>query len=80
MDDWTNEEFLGYVDIHCRTPRALFSLQHVERLHALAQEPLEWRRPQHPPAFSAMDRYYALPLIKQARQHLALAQSKAAST
>ncbi len=31
----TNEEFLSYVESHSKTERALFSWEHVERLHSL---------------------------------------------
>lgn len=31
-DEWTDEEFLRYVEAHSETPRALFSMAHVNRL------------------------------------------------
>jgi hypothetical protein len=28
----TDEEFIGYVEVHSQTPRALFSAEHIKRL------------------------------------------------
>ncbi len=39
--DWTDEQFLSYVDLHSRTPRALFSRMHAERLYRLAGRELD---------------------------------------
>ena len=44
-DDMTDDFFLGYVDIHSDTPRALYSPEHAERLFRLAGVPLGRRRP-----------------------------------
>lgn len=30
--EWTDEEFLGYFEIHCRTERALFNGYQIKRL------------------------------------------------
>lgn len=35
-DTWTDEEFLGYVEIHSQSERALFIAEHVNRLLELA--------------------------------------------
>ncbi len=36
MKEWSDAEFLGYVDEHSRTDLALFSREHVNRLLRLA--------------------------------------------
>jgi hypothetical protein len=35
-DGWTNEELIGYCDIHLEAPRALFHIGHVKRMLCLA--------------------------------------------
>jgi hypothetical protein len=35
--DWTDKEFLDYVEIHSQTPRALFSCEHVKRFAKLSK-------------------------------------------
>ncbi len=35
-EPWTDEEFLGYVDLHSRTELALFHRDHVKRLCELS--------------------------------------------
>lgn len=37
-DEWTDEEFLRYVEAHSETERALFSMGHVNRLLKTAGE------------------------------------------
>jgi hypothetical protein len=37
--DWTDKEFLDYVEIHSKTDRALFSNTHIERFARLAGLP-----------------------------------------
>lgn len=66
MSEWTDDFFLGYVEIHSETDRALFSREHVRRLHELAGVPV----PDVPP-FAAMHADYAKPLVTKARQRLA---------
>jgi hypothetical protein len=39
MSVMTDTELLGYAEIHCRTERALFSAEHVNRILALAGHP-----------------------------------------
>lgn len=34
--NWTDKELLGYCEIHCKTERALFHADHVNRVIALA--------------------------------------------
>lgn len=34
--DMTDEQFINYCEDHCRTPRALFSADHINRIAALA--------------------------------------------
>jgi hypothetical protein len=35
MKSWTDKEFINYVELHSKTPRALFSPQHVNRFMEL---------------------------------------------
>lgn len=71
----TDAEFLGYVDLHCRTERALFAREHVDRLYQLAGlPPIRWECRQHgwfaPPSFVAVRPSVANPLIEAARKRL----------
>jgi hypothetical protein len=69
----TDEEFLGYVEYHCRTERALFEGAHVKRLLELAGEFREANsRSVHPNEFVVMRPEFADPLIKKARERMAL--------
>jgi hypothetical protein len=48
--EMTDEEFLGYCDLHCETPVGMFHRKHIARLAELAGDvatPLaqEWYRP-----------------------------------
>jgi hypothetical protein len=66
-DDWPDTEFLGYCDIHCETPRALFSYEHCVRLYRLAGHDVADPTTQ---GFHAMYADEAKPLIKTARERL----------
>ena len=64
----SDEEFLGYVDIHSRTDLALFSTDDIIRLHKLANEDPPgglW-----PKAFFTMRHEYVKPRIEKARARL----------
>jgi hypothetical protein len=61
-DDHT---FLGYVQLHCTTERALFSYKDVLRLHTLAGVSIEVSE-----GFQVMHEEYAKPLIQAARERL----------
>ena len=37
-DGMTDDDLIGYVELHCRTERALFHSKHIKRLFALAGE------------------------------------------
>ena len=65
--EWSDEFFIGYCDIHCETPRALFSYEHCVRLYRLAGH--EVADPETP-GFHAMHAEEAKPLIKKARERL----------
>ena len=67
-----DNEFLGYVDIHSETDRALFSMSHVRRLHVLAgvDLPFDERCYGLDQCFLTMDRYYAKPLTLKARERI----------
>ena len=56
MADMTDKELIGYCDIHCETPRALFSHQHINRMIRLAGYPDDWPREieEGPGRFSAV--------------------------
>jgi hypothetical protein len=65
--DWTDEALLDYVELHSQTERALFHVDHVNRLLELAG---------HPGRFAGngfTDLHYqdAKPLIEEARRRLA---------
>lgn len=36
VSEWSDSEFLNYVEAHSKTPRALFSKEHVNRFRKLA--------------------------------------------
>lgn len=40
------KELIGYCDIHCETPRALFSKEQVAQMILLAGEPDDWDAPE----------------------------------
>lgn len=68
MAEWSDEEFLGYFELHSRTDLALFHRGHVERLLKMAGQPIpaglgEWTSVRHD---------VADPLIAQARAVLAV--------
>lgn len=67
--EWTDEEFLRYVELHCTTERAGFVAAHVLRLYELAGE----RKPFHSASSGAifnMHEEQALPLVQKARERL----------
>jgi hypothetical protein len=63
----TNEEFLGYFSVHCRTERALFSRDQVARLLRLSGDP---RPLANTPNWVAVYADVADPLIAKARRRL----------
>jgi N-acetyl-anhydromuramyl-L-alanine amidase AmpD len=65
--EMTDEEFIGYCDIHCGTPRALFSGAQINRLARLAMR-LEPRHPEN--EWLAAHEDTVKPLVKLAREHL----------
>jgi len=69
-DPMNDESFLGYCDIHSRTPRALFSWEHAVRLHELAGESVMRGGAGDHPAFVAIPAHMADPLIEAARERL----------
>jgi hypothetical protein len=59
-----DDDFLGYAWLHARTPRALFAVEDIQRLHKLAGTAC----PELPEkGFLAMRSDYANPLIERAR-------------
>ena len=68
-EEWTDDGFLGYVDLHCRTERALFHRKHVLRLYKMAHA-------EAPDlgmgSWFAMYQDVADPLIKKARGRMHL--------
>lgn len=72
-DEWSDEVFLNYVSMHCRTERALFHVDHVWRLLELARATNEYsiRKPiPNSNIFRVMDADIALPLVERARKNL----------
>jgi hypothetical protein len=65
---WTDEAFLGYVDIHCETDLALFHRNHVNRLLRLAGRS-ELQDP-HTPLFLHVYADVAKPLIEAAKERM----------
>lgn len=66
MSEWTDEEFLGYFELHSRTERALFHRGHVERLLKMAGRPV----PERLGEWMAVHDEVADPLIAQARANV----------
>jgi hypothetical protein len=64
----TNEEFLGYFSIHCRTDRALFSRDQVARLMRLSGSTVPDLTQM--PSWIAVYADVADPLILKARRRL----------
>jgi len=65
----TDEDLLGYCEIHCKTERALFHHTDIERVYALAGCP----RTFHPEYedFVTVFEDEMMPLIKLARERMA---------
>lgn len=38
MSEMSDKEFIGYCQLHSKTPRALFHIKHIRRLYELAGE------------------------------------------
>lgn len=64
VEIWTDEQFLGYFDLHSRTERALFSTEHISRLFSLAGKEfrndarLEWMAFHHENAVGLIEEAY----------------------
>jgi hypothetical protein len=67
MDD---EAFLGYVDIHSRTERHLFSKEDVQRLLELACAEGARCESSSVPGFVGLDEWTAVPLVRAARARM----------
>lgn len=65
----SDDDFLGYVDLHSKTERALFSREHVLRLIKLANVP-EGQYPLPMASFISVHADEARPLIERARRQL----------
>ena len=44
MSEMTDDELIGYCEIHCETPRALFHFGHINRMIKLAGFPENYPR------------------------------------
>jgi hypothetical protein len=62
----SDEELVGYAAIHCKTDRALFSRDHVERLLKLADKPM----PPGLPDFVAVHEETMMPIVEEARRRM----------
>jgi Multiubiquitin len=60
--EWTDEELIGYCDLHSRTDRALFHRDHVRRMFELAGEPVP-----EIPEWVSVPAWDMEPLVKAAR-------------
>jgi hypothetical protein len=63
----TDAELIGYCDLHCRTPVALFSRKQVARVCALAGAKLD----PHGPEWTSVGEGTMLPLLEKARARIA---------
>lgn len=70
MTDLTDSEFLGYVEIHSRTERALFSQAHAQRLLRMAGNPPNFQLDPREALVSIHDDV-ADELVQMARERLA---------
>ncbi|UTU08025.1 hypothetical protein CcrC1_gp339 [Caulobacter phage C1] len=64
--------FLMYVDAHCRTPRCLFHIDHIERFAKLAGGEInraDWRG-----EWFSMDQEFCEPFLKRAFARLSVAE------
>jgi hypothetical protein len=68
MKEWSDDEFLGYFELHCRTPLALFHRGHVERLLRMAGHAVPGRLGE----WTSVHNDVADPLIAQARANIAV--------
>ncbi len=66
-EEWTDDDFLGYCQLHARTELALFHRGHVERLLRLAGKEV----PTHLREWTSVHSEAADPLIAEARRILA---------
>jgi hypothetical protein len=68
----TDDELLGYCELHCRTPVALFHREQVARVCALAGVRLDpyW------PVWASVGDATMLPLIEKARARVSNKQEK----
>lgn len=64
----TDEDFLGYVSLHCETERALFANAHVRRLCELAGREAPQDLSEN--GLTAVPRNVAMPLVAEARRRL----------
>lgn len=65
----TDNEFLGYCEIHCETDLAMFSRAQLDRLRALAgYADLTWKGPQ--PEWYSLGPDSIMPVVKAARTRL----------
>ncbi len=67
MDD---DQFLGYVEIHSHTERALFTVSQIRRLFDLAEVSCPIRLSEDPERWYTLDYYDAKPLVDKARTRL----------
>jgi len=68
QDEWSDEDFLGYFELHCRTDLALFHRKHVERLFKLAGQQIPEKLREWIPVHDDV----ADPLIARARGNIAV--------
>jgi hypothetical protein len=68
----TDDELVGYCDIHCETPRAMFSREHANRMIALAGYPKNFVRevPEYQKFLSAKSEMKELCRLARVRKEL----------
>ena len=63
----TDEQLIGYAQLHCQTDLKLFSVGHIKRLFELAGEPVPEVCTRYPKAFRSMDEETVEALVKKIR-------------
>lgn len=69
MADMSDDEFLSYCEVHSETPRAMFHIDHIRRLHELAGAENE-KIAKATTDFYHFPEYLAQPLVEKARERL----------
>lgn len=69
-NEWSDEEFIRYCEDHCRTPRALFAREHIERMAKLSGDKQIILTAEFLPGWIAAHPDSMMPLVEKARARL----------